>query len=374
MKVKQMKILNIVSSNVVQDPRVLKQVETIKTMTNDYLIIGKNNERVTKKRLAKVDFNLKLLGKNIDDTSMMSKILNRIKFTLQVGKEIRSYQPDIIHANDFDVLFMVFLSRYRKANIVYDAHEIYAKNSNVNRIKVLSLLVQKIERRLINNVSGFITVSHAAKAYYQKMKYPKTPEVVTNAPIKQELDLNKHKHRYFEVVYQGQIVADRGYDEFLLAAQIEKGTSFVIRGFGPIENHLKEIKSKMHIQNCIFDDAVEVSELVPKLTESHVGVVLTKPVSVNYEYTVSNKIFECIHAGVPVILSPVKEHQYLNKRYEFGIVIDSVTPEHIAQAVHTLRTNQELYQKLRNNAIQASNELNWQKESEKLKRMYSSKL
>ncbi|WP_259340033.1 hypothetical protein, partial [Staphylococcus arlettae] len=29
-----MKILNIVSSNIVQDPRILKQMETIKTITN----------------------------------------------------------------------------------------------------------------------------------------------------------------------------------------------------------------------------------------------------------------------------------------------------------------------------------------------------
>ncbi|PTG20074.1 glycosyltransferase [Staphylococcus chromogenes] len=369
-----MKILNIVSSNVVQDPRVLKQVETIKEITQDYLIIGKNNERATKARLAKVDFNLKLLGKNIDDSSMASKILNRIKFAFQVRKEIRNYQPDVIHANDFDVLFMVYLSGYRKARIIYDAHEIYAKNSNINQIKLISSLVQKIERRLLKKVHSFITVSHAAKGYYQTMKYPKVPEVVTNAPIKKQMDLEKNEHKDFEVVYQGQMVADRGYDEFLLAAQIEKETQFVIRGFGPIEAHLKALKDQKQIQNCIFDEAVEVSELIPKLTESHVGVILTKPVSINFEYTVSNKIFECIHAGLPVILSPVKEHQYLNDKYEFGIVIDEVTPEHIAQAVHTLRTDQKLYQKLRKNAIEAANELNWQKESEKLKSMYSSKL
>lgn len=369
-----MKILNIVSSNVVQDPRVSKQIQTIKELTNDYLIIGKNNNRATKERLKKVDYHLKLFGKNIDDSKMSTKILNRIKFAFKVVKEIHRYQPDVIHANDFDVLFMVYLSGYRKARIIYDAHEIYAKNANVNRIQLISKLVQLFEKHMIKKVYSFITVSHAAKGYYQTMKYPKVPEVVTNVPIKNEIDLEKNKHAHFEVVYQGQIVGDRGYDEFLLAAQIEKESRFVIRGFGPIEAHLKALKDQKQIQNCIFDEAVEVNELVPKLTESHVGVVLTKPVSINFEYTVSNKIFECIHAGLPVILSPVKEHQYLNDKYEFGIVIDEVTPEHIAQAVHTLRTNQKLYQKLRKNAIEAANELNWQKESEKLKSMYSSKL
>ncbi|RIM56446.1 capsular biosynthesis protein, partial [Staphylococcus arlettae] len=63
------------------------------------------------------------------------------------------------------------------------------------------------------------------------------------------------------MVYQGQSVANRGYEEFLLAAQIEKETQVVIRGFGPIEAHLKVLKAEKQIQNCIFDEAVEVNEL-----------------------------------------------------------------------------------------------------------------
>ena len=74
--------------------------------------------------------------------------------------------------------------------------------------------------------------------------------------------------------------------------------------------------------------------MVDKLAESNVGVILTKPVSINFEYTVSNKIFECIHAGfLPVILSPVKEHIYLNEKYKFGIVLKEVTPLEIEKAV-----------------------------------------
>ncbi len=48
-----MRILNIVSSNIVQDPRVLKQIETIKGVTDDYKIVGMNNSQATNKRLEK---------------------------------------------------------------------------------------------------------------------------------------------------------------------------------------------------------------------------------------------------------------------------------------------------------------------------------
>lgn len=51
-----MKILNIVSSNIVQDPRILKQMETIKNVTNTHLMIGMNNKNVTEERLKQIDF------------------------------------------------------------------------------------------------------------------------------------------------------------------------------------------------------------------------------------------------------------------------------------------------------------------------------
>ncbi len=61
-----MRILNIVSSNIVQDPRVLKQIETIKGVTNDYKIFGMNNSQATNKRLENLDCNYRLLGSKVD--------------------------------------------------------------------------------------------------------------------------------------------------------------------------------------------------------------------------------------------------------------------------------------------------------------------
>ncbi|HAP2020497.1 glycosyltransferase [Staphylococcus arlettae] len=369
-----MKILNIVSSNIVQDPRILKQMETIKNVTNTHLMIGMNNKNVTEERLKQIDFKYKLIGDKKDSTSILSKLSKRIKFAKGVIRQIKNYKPDVIHANDFDVLLMVYLSGYKKANIIFDAHEIYAKNAFINKYRVISKIVELIEKHIINKrVNAFVTVSHAAKSYYLKKGYKKTPHVITNAPFLDEsLTLTKSSE-INEVVYQGQIVANRGYEEFVKAATIqhEQPVNYVIRGFGPQEDEIRKL-IKVENANVKLAKPVEVKELVQKLSESDIGVVLTKPVSINFKYTVSNKIFECIHAGLPVILSPVKEHYYLNEKYEFGIVIDKVTPQNIAEAVQTLLNNKILYNKLRCNAIKASNELNWQNESEKLKRIYLS--
>ncbi|GGI03682.1 glycosyltransferase [Mammaliicoccus vitulinus] len=372
-----MRILNIVSSNIVQDPRILKQMETIKKLTDDYIVLGKNNANVTDERLKKIDFNYKLFGLNKSENTIFKKLINRVKFGKNVIRFIKEFEPDVIHANDFDVLFIVFLSKRKNANIVYDAHEIYSKNAFINKYKIISSIVQIIEKRIIKNIHAFITVSHAAKGYYNSSNYPKEAIVVTNAPIKIEnSSYVEKKSDVFEVVYQGQIVANRGYEEFLEAGKLIENNdiNLIIRGFGHLTDHLIDLKSKNGLENVKIEKPVEVSKLISALTRSHVGVVLTKGTSINFEYTVSNKIFECIHAGLPVILSPVKEHIYLNEKYNFGIILDEVTSEKIADAILKLKKNPELYNELKENAIKASEELTWQNESKKLIDLYQEAL
>ncbi|KYH13850.1 glycosyltransferase [Staphylococcus kloosii] len=369
-----MRILNIVSSNIVQDPRILKQMETIKLITDDYIVLGKSNINVTDERLKKLNFNYKLFGQSKKENSIIKKISNRIKFGRNVIHFIKCYKPDVIHANDFDVLFIVFLSKYTKARVVYDAHEIYSKNAFINKFKILSGIVQFIEKKIIKKIDYFITVSNAAKGYYLSQGYKKEPIVITNAPIKEEF-VTQNNNSSFEVVYQGQLVSNRGYEEFLEAGKHidDEKINLIIRGFGPLEEELRRTKLLDKINNVNIEDPVEMDQLVKSMSTSQLGVVLTKPTSINFEYTVSNKIFECIHAGLPVLLSPVKEHIYLNNKYNFGIVIDEVTPEKIAKEILKLSKDQEQYRKLKINAIKAADELKWQNEELKLIEIYTKK-
>ncbi|MGW7834702.1 glycosyltransferase [Staphylococcus xylosus] len=369
-----MKILNIVSSNVVTDPRVTKQLATISSLTNNYLAIGKNNQLATKKRKEEYKYNFRLFGKTEENENLVKKIFRRATFGYCVIRAIYKFQPEIIHANDFDILFMVKISGYKKAKVIFDAHEIYSKNMFVDSKPLLSKVVQELEKCFTKNINSFITVSNAAKDYYLSQGYKKEPIVITNAPIKEGFVAKNNNNNNFEVVYQGQLVSNRGYEEFLEAGRYinDENIKLIIRGFGHLENELKDLKKKKDINNVDVQDPVEMNQLVKSMSNSDVGVVLTKPTSINFEYTVSNKIFECLHAGLPVILSPVKEHIYLNDKYNFGIILDEVTPGKIAEAILKLKENAELYKELKKNVVKASNILTWQNEERKLIEIYKS--
>lgn len=60
-------------------------------------------------------------------------------------------------------------------------------------------------------------------------KATKTPYVITNAPILDESIKLSNDKLANEVVYQGQIVADRGYEEFVKASKIQDNKKLVIQ-------------------------------------------------------------------------------------------------------------------------------------------------
>lgn len=366
-----MRIAILVSSNIVKDPRILKQASTIQYYNNDLLVIGRKDEFSTDEELIKLNFPYKIIDIQNKNVSIIKKVFERIKFGFELYKNAVQFKPDIIHSNDFDtLLFSVLASKKTGAKVVYDAHEIYSNNGNIAKHKLLSMFVTFIEKKLIIHTEYFITVSNAARKYYDDKNYPKSPIVVTNAPYLEDINFVK-KSNDFSVVYQGIISPNRGYEEFVQASKlVNKKIELLIRGYGPLKEQLIQEKNENNLENIYFPEPVGISELIKKAAESKVGVVLTKPVNDNYKYTVSNKIFEYIHAGIPVILSKVPEHEFLNEKFNIGIIIETVTPQKIAEAINYLYEHPDKYNELKRNTEFAKKQLSWELEGRKLWGLY----
>ena len=371
-----MKISIVVSNSLKKDPRVVKQVKTAVTAGHEVQFVGFRDDNLDWDFLNALGCRCDIVDLGDDYLgqlhSVYKKVRRRIVRKSLAIRYLCDFRPDIIHANDFDTLGFAYRAAKKcKAGLIYDSHEIFAENIGIAEHELLKQQIIRSEKHLVRKIDKMICVSNAAAEYFEK-KYSVHPTVVTNCPMKNTLPLLQKTPDAFEAIYQGLMVRGRGYEEYIDSAMyLPDGIRLKLRGYGSLEPKLRAaIEEKRLHDKVVFAPPVEVAQLVQAASASHVGMVLTRPVNLNFRLSVSNKVFEYAAAGLPVIMSDVPEHCYLNDKYGFGIILDEVTPKSIADAIIKLCQDKDTYIRLSENAKKMSEEMNWEAESEKLSELY----
>ncbi len=123
-------------------------------------------------------------------------------------------------------------------------------------------------------------------------------------------------------------------------------------------------------EKIIFIDKIPFNRLSEFTKHAHLGFSLDKPTSLNYRYSLPNKIFDYIHAGVPVLASDVVEVKNILDAYDVGTTISLITPQNIAKTVSDIFNNKEDYFRWKSNTQIAAKNLSWQNEEKKLHDFY----
>ena len=373
-----MKVCNVVMNSVWYDPRVRRQIIEYKKHDIDVCCVGYKCQRYDAKKIQSMpipvditEVDKRFQGKQ----NFFGKIARRYQMITRVRDAIIKTKPDIIHANDFDALIPAYMARKDLGcHLIYDSHEIYMENiSSRGRLySSFAWFLKQVEKRLVKNVDLMICVSHAAADYFEKTYHIQKPMVVTNCALASDFLLlqNVDKHEGFEVLNHGQFYEGRGYDIMAHACdsfQDYPDIRLALRGYGKMENTLRDIVAQCaHKEQFVFYPGVLVQELIPLASKSHVGVAITEGICLNFQLSVSNKIFEYAAAGLPVIMSDIPEHRYLNNKYHFGLVLEENTPEAFSKAVKKLHDDKQLYAQMSENAQKMSREINWENEFAKL--------
>ena len=84
-----------------------------------------------------------------------------------------------------------------------------------------------------------------------------------------------------------------------------------------------------------------------------------------------NKLLESIAAGLPVVASDLPEIASLVGTYGIGVLCQPQDPQDVARAINEALVP-ERYGAFKANLKQAQEELNWEKESQKLTHLYLS--
>lgn len=370
-----MKVCDIVLNSVWYDPRVRKQIIGYLSYGIDVTCVGYECNRYDISKIESIPCKTKIVMKDLKYKGKQKHLWKKLKRERvkqdAICKAIIEEGPDIIHANDLNALIPAYKAcKKLGCKLIYDSHEIYIENNFLMDKKLYKIYLKFIEKRILKKIDLMVCVSNAAAEYFSSKYHIKKPMVVTNCSLKIEtLTDMSDKHDGFEVINHGQFYEGRGYEEMIEAAALLTGYKDIkicVRGFGRLEDSMRNKVKDKKLNNFIFYPPVNVEQLIPEASRSHIGIAITKPICLNFKLSVSNKLFEYAAAGLPVIMSDIPEHRYLNEQYHFGLILSENTPHALAEAIKKLYADHTLYEELAANSRKMSQEINWENEFGKL--------
>lgn len=283
-------------------------------------------------------------------------------------------RADILFSNDLDTLPANWLvHKFRRIPIIYDSHEYFTETPELIHRKWVKSTWEWIEKSIVPRLKMMITVNGSIAGEYHR-KYGIRTEVVRNLPssgtsigaiTRKELGLPENRRI---VLLQGSgINIHRGAEELIMAMQYLTDVVLLIIGAGDVVPGLKKMVVSFHLEDKVKFIPRLPASLLPRYTAAaDLGVTLDKDVSLNYRYCLPNKLFEYIHAGIPVLASPLPEIAAVIKEYNVGRLIESHDPEHIAGCIKSMLDDNEAMNRWRANTGKASRDLCWEEEKEKL--------
>lgn len=278
-------------------------------------------------------------------------------------------RADIISAVDLDTLPAAWLAaRLRRLPCMYDAHEYFPEVPELQGRPRVRKFWRTLEAFLVPRVTAAYTVSDSI-AGELGARYGVTFHCIRNLPEYREGEAAPRTPHY--IIYQGALNAGRGLEE-LLAVMGQTGLQLWLAGEGDLSLPLRELAARQAPGQVRFLGRL-APESLPEVTEGALfGVNLLRPAGMSYRYSLSNKFFDYIMAGIPQLCTGFDEYRRINDQYEVALLLDDLEPGTLLGAIDRLQSDGELRRRLVENCRKARKELNWQRESKKLIALYES--
>ncbi len=364
------KIVVSVISDLVSDQRVHKVCTFLTAHNFGVTLIGRKNKNSLP--LDKRNYKCERLHCFFNDG-----VLLYAEFMIKLFVRLFFKRTDLFLSNDLDTLLPNFLiSRLRSKPLVYDSHEYFTGVPALQNSFAKRKVWKGLESFILPKLKHAYTVNESIAALYKK-EYGIKMNVVRNVPVF-ETQITSTPKLYPQdktiLLLQGAgINEDRGAEELVeTMTLLPNDFKLYFIGSGTCWDKLKAMTIELNLTGKIeFIEKLPFSELKHYTRQAHLGLSLDKPFSINYQLSLPNKIFDYIHAGIPVLSSSVVEVKKIIENYEVGTTIDAITPASIAKAITDIFSNPTLYNHWRKNTLSASEALCWQTEEKVLEEIFS---
>lgn len=291
-----------------------------------------------------------------------------------------SHKTDDLLANDLDTLLANHLAKKFKRNckIYYDSHEYFAGVPELIARPKIQKAWRFIEKMTLPKVDKMYTVNVSIADLYKKEYKRDDIKVVRNISDVKVVDRSKSKKelglpldKKIVIIQGAGINIDRGAEEAIEAIKLVENCVLIFVGDGDVIPQLKvQVKAEKLEGKVLFFGKRPYNELMNFTVLSDIGLSLDKDTNVNYKFSLPNKIFDYIHANIPLIVTDLVEVSRVVKESNVGVVLTELTPINLANAIKELSSDIELYSDFKSNTKKASKALSWENECKILREIY----
>ena len=361
-------ILTVVDNDMTHDARVRRQAETLSRNGWRVIVIARSSGAARVRRLGTVV--VVEAGSRPSSSMPLMRIPRalRRKLVLQLAmfRLAGRIRPVAIHAHDIDVLPGSFLAaRWYKLPLVYDIHELHAARQEFG---ILQRPIGWLEGMLARRADAATAPTSMRSSWLHEHYGISPPLVIPNAPRMTGPVPSGRLRDIFDIprdvpvfLYQGVVNEGRGLHAVLRAMCAIENAMLVILGSGRLVGALQELSRDLGIADRVrFHPAVPVNELPAWTASADIGLQLLENTSENHYTTDSNKIYEYLMAGLPVIASDFPEIRKLVETAGAGLLVNPDDQDAVTAAMKRLVDDTDLRSRLARNASCSRSSISWE--------------
>lgn len=384
------KVVMFVANGVTNDSRVLKTAQSIKKLGYDITVYGIGKQKYVAeisgfqfpiKLLPRPDTFARTIGADIAPSEFSQE--HYVKYSaLALAKELVKTKIDILHTHDMRGLAVgarLISQIDLPCKWVHDIHEYVLGLTEIH--DDLRVFYESDERQNILLPDILTTVSpDLGKLLLDAYDLQVPPRSILNAPrmtdydhhspdIRSSLGLPKDSKIY---VYCGNVKQVRGVDK-IISALSYKNKDYLVILTNSENQYVQDLKAQVKnlnlTDNVIFMPYVSFNNVTSFLRTADIGIHPINPYP-NAEIALPNKLFEFIHAGLPVISSEVSSMKNFIDLHDCGCSFLSYDISSLVAAID--KVNQRLISQpnWKNKIQELAFEFCWEKQEEKLRTIY----
>jgi hypothetical protein len=309
-----------------------------------------------------------------------------LEYNLRLGWYLLRQRADVWACADLDAALPVWARSFiGNQNFSYDAHELFTEVPEVVNRPQIKRFWQWVEDFIVPRARLRYTVGPALARLFEQRHVGSPFAIVRNVPFgNEQLTISKEPALSAQpaaptLLYQGALNVGRGLAQLLDAMPLVPAR-LVICGEGDCSASLRQQAERLGLLasgQVEFKGYVLPADLRQLTAQATVGIMLLENTGLSYYYSLANKFFDYVQAGIPQLCIDFPEYRALNEQHEVAALVPDLAPATLAAALARLLPGGQpgdYYQRLAANCRLARQEWSWQEEEKVLIELYDNLL